>query len=80
MACDLKIARVQVDILARDPQGLLTIVEVKSQSHLAHLPRSQFLRLKRASLVLAGYEPVQMRLILAGLKEFIVLPVDSLTV
>jgi Holliday junction resolvase-like predicted endonuclease len=78
----VEVAHVQVDILARDPQGVLTLIEVKSASHMAHLSAAQQRRLFRASSVLAGFEPVQLILALedAGVGEVELLPVDGLTV
>lgn len=80
LAHDVEIAHVQIDILARNPQGVLTIVEVKSQSHMAHISRGQYLRLRRVGAYLSGYEPVQMELALMSLRELTLLPVDGLTV
>jgi hypothetical protein len=80
LAHDVRLAGVQVDLLARDPRGVLTIIEVKSQSRLAHLSRGQWRRLMRVGVVLSGYEPVQLRLLIAGLHEMRLLPVDALTV
>lgn len=34
----------------------------------------------RVGVVLSGYEPVQLRLLIAGANEMSVLPVDALTV
>jgi hypothetical protein len=46
---------------------------------MAHLPVSQYRRLNRASVVLAGYEPVQLSLMIVGRVEIRLLPVDALT-
>ena len=80
LAHDVRISGIQVDLLARDPKGVLTIIEVKSRSRLAHLSRCQLQRLMRVGVVLSGYEPVQLRLLIAGGHEMSVLPVDALTV
>jgi hypothetical protein len=80
LAHDIRISGVQVDLLTRDPQGVLTIIEVKSQSRLAHLSQSQLRRLMRVGMVLSSYEAVQLRLLIAGANEMRVLPVDALTV
>jgi Holliday junction resolvase-like predicted endonuclease len=77
---DVHVAHVQVDILARDPSGLLSIIEVKSQSRMAHLSRSQRTRLLRACSVLAEFERVQLVLALMSLRDLVLLPVDGLTV
>jgi Holliday junction resolvase-like predicted endonuclease len=54
------IAHVEVDFLARDPEGLLHIVEVKSQGAFAFgvLSEKQRRRLERAAQVLAEKEAV----------------------
>jgi hypothetical protein len=80
LAHDIRISGIQIDLLTRDPQGVLTIIEVKSQSRLAHLSQSQLRRLMRVGVVLSGYEPVQLRLLIAGVNEMHLLPVDALTV
>lgn len=78
---DLLCARVQIDILARSPTRVLTIVEVKSQTarRLGHLTRGQFLRLQRASEFLAQCEPVQIQLALCESNRVLLIPVDGLT-
>lgn len=72
---------VQVDLLMRNPHGLLTLLEVKTQSegHMAHLSGRQRQRLFRISAFLAEWEPVDMRLVLVEGAKFTVLPVDALT-
>lgn len=72
---------VQVDILARTPKGLLTLVEVKSQSlsgH-AHLPLRQHQRLQRVSEHLAEFEPVQLQVAYVEGPRVRLVPVDGLT-
>lgn len=78
---DLRCVRVQVDVLARDPRGLLTIVEVKSQtaSGMAHLSRAQARRLERVSRAFAEFEPVQILLAFVSDGKVLLLPVDGLT-
>lgn len=76
---DVRVAGVQVDLLARDPKGLLTIVEVKSQSFLSHINWRQKRRLLNAGQVLAGVESVQLVLALVSGDDVLVLPVDALT-
>lgn len=77
---DVQVAHVQVDILARDPRGVLTVVEVKTRSRMAQISWRQRARLMRAGNVLAGSEPVQMVLVLVSNQDIEVLPVDALTV
>jgi len=73
------VAHVQVDILARDPKGVLTLVEVKLLSSMTHLSQRQKRRLFRAAHVLSGYEPVQLVLALVSGGNVRLLPVDGLT-
>jgi Holliday junction resolvase-like predicted endonuclease len=56
------IAHVEVDFLARDPQGLLHIIEVKSAGALAFgvVSQKQLKRLERAASVLALKEPISL--------------------
>lgn len=70
---------VQLDIVARSPQGVLTILEVKMQtpSGLAHVTSRQRARLLKASAVLAQSEPVQLRLVLLSHARLLLLPLDS---
>ncbi len=65
VATNKKISHVQVDILARDSQGLLHIVEVKSAGSLERglLSRRQRHRLESALLSLAQIEPVELLVI-----------------
>lgn len=78
---DVTCARVQIDILARSPAGVLTIFEVKTQSQqrLARLSLKQYLRLSRAASMLAQCEPVQLCLSTFGPEGIRCLPVDGLT-
>lgn len=77
---DVRIWRTQVDLIARSPNGVLHLVEVKSQSYsgLAHLPLRQKRRLMNAANFLAGFEPVEFVLALVGI-EIALVPVDALT-
>lgn len=70
----------QLDIIARSPQGVLTILEVKTQSRFghAHLPGPQRARLFRAAACLAQCEPIEVRLVLAGSSDIHLLPVDAI--
>ena len=77
----MRLTHVQVDILARTPDGLLTIIEVKLQSrrNLARLPRAQLERLLRVADGLACLEPVELKLALVEGNKVRLLPVDALT-
>ncbi|MBX3022514.1 MAG: YraN family protein [Bdellovibrionales bacterium] len=77
---DVTCARVQLDIVARSPRGILTIVEVKMQSPraIAFLSRTQNQRLLRAASVLAQCEPVQLVLALVESSRLRLLPVDAI--
>ena len=70
---------VQLDIIARSPAGVLTILEVKMQSplRLAHVPFKQKERLFRAAEVLAQSEPVQIKLVLIEPSHVQILPVEA---
>ncbi len=78
---DIKILGVQVDLLMRTPQGLLSVVEVKTEqmSGMARLGRSQRSRLLRVCGVLASHEPVEMWFAIKQGQKLTLLPVDSLT-
>jgi Holliday junction resolvase-like predicted endonuclease len=58
----VRIAHVEVDFLARDPSGLLYIIEVKSAGALARgiVSYRQRRRLERVAQVLAQKEPVML--------------------
>lgn len=58
----VRIARVEVDLLARDPSGLLHIVEVKSDGSLPRgiVSQRQLQRLERVAKVIAEQEPIEM--------------------
>lgn len=77
---NVRIGRVQVDILGISPTGVLTLVEVKMSTRYLFLSDQQRNRLFRAGLVLGAREPVE--LILATIVEgrLHLLPVDGLTV
>ena len=81
LAADLECMHVQVDLLFRSPEGILSVVEVKSVrlEGGARVSRKQWLRLFRVATVLAEVEPVQM--ILAGVRgsQVRITPVDGLT-
>ncbi len=78
---NVRVMRVQVDLLMRDPRGLLLIIEVKSdaESGMAHLARGQFRRLLRVCTFLARWEPIELRLALVSGGRLRLLPVDALT-
>jgi Holliday junction resolvase-like predicted endonuclease len=75
---DCECAHVQIDVIARDPNGILTIVEVKSQttSGMAYLPRRQQRRLERAASVLAQWEPIEIVLALVEDDKIVLVPVS----
>lgn len=81
LAADIECLHVQVDLLFRSPEGILSVVEVKSVrlEEGARVSRKQWSRLFRVAAVLAEVEPVQ--LILAGVKgtQVRITPVDGLT-
>lgn len=88
---NVECAHVQVDLLARDPRGILTVVEVKCDSVVwgfgtgkkeyreAIMTRSQLKRLKRVCAILAQFEPVQLLFARVRGRQVIWLPVDGLT-
>lgn len=53
---------VQVDLIARAPEGHLCVVEVKSSHVMAHLSSAQRLRLERVVEALSQVEPVELLL------------------
>lgn len=57
---NVEIAHVQVDLVARDRAGHLALIEVKSYSEAAHLPRAQARRLARVADYLSSYEAVDI--------------------
>lgn len=66
----------------RSPQGVLNLVEVKSQgvTRRARLAPRQKARLMRVACFLSGWEPVELRLALWESQKLRLLPVDALTV
>ena len=78
---DVQILGVQLDLIIRDPQGQLVLIEVKTQSSsgLARLTRRQSQRLFRICLFLAQWEPISLSLALVEGTRIRLLPVDSLT-
>lgn len=72
---------VQVDLLARGPDGVLTVVEVKMQTPFGHaaVAWSQQRRLLRVGQFLAEFEPVQMRVAFVQKQTVSLLPADALT-
>ena len=57
---DVQVMGVQVDVLARDPSGILHLIEVKAQrpDGLARLAHSQRRRLFRVCTFLSHWEPI----------------------
>ncbi len=75
---DVSCQHVQVDILARSPHGLLTIVEVKMQGHLqlAHLSPKQRRRLARVACFLSQFEPIEILIAFVEPARIELLPLD----
>jgi Holliday junction resolvase-like predicted endonuclease len=78
---NVRLLGVQIDLLMRDPRGLLVLVEVKTQSpsRMASLGPTQARRLQRTCGFLAQWEPVEMRLALVSGEKLELLQVDALT-
>ncbi len=78
---DVEVHHIQVDLLVRSPDGVLTIVEVKMQNAfgVAHVTPAQGRRLARVAQFLAEFEPVQMRVAFVEKQRVSLLPVDGLT-
>jgi Holliday junction resolvase-like predicted endonuclease len=78
---DVEILGVQVDLLMKNPAGVLTLIEVKGNGYgrLAHISYRQMQRLIRTVEFLAQFEAVEMRLALVEGIKIAVLPVDALT-
>lgn len=71
---------VQVDLLARDPLGVLTVVEVKYEGlYQAILSKAQRRRLFRVCAILAQFEPVHLVFARVRPEGVILTPVDGLT-
>lgn len=71
-----------MDLLARSPAGVVTIIEVKTaraDHDLAHLPSRQARRLMRVAAYLAQRGPVQMLVAFAEEDRVRLVPVDGLT-
>jgi hypothetical protein len=66
-------------LLTRDPSGTLCLIEVKSDSHLAHLSGRQKARLLRVANFLAQWEAVELFLAVADGVTVELIPVDALT-
>jgi hypothetical protein len=77
---NLRVGGVQVDILGRQPSGVLTLVEVKMSTRYLFLSGSQRNRLFRAGTVLGAREPVELILATISQGRLYLLPVDGLTV
>lgn len=78
---NVRVMRVQVDLLMRDPKGALVLIEVKTDgfSEMGHLTRGQARRLMRVCAFLAQWEPIELRLALVSGQALRLLPVDALT-
>jgi hypothetical protein len=74
------VAHVQVDLLALDPNGIMTVVEVKSHSSMVRLSGQQRNRLMRVGQSLAARGPVQIVFAQVSDRDVFLLPVDGLTV
>ena len=74
---DVKVWRTQVDLIARAPDGVLTVVEVKSQQ--PWMPGPQLFRLKKICSFLAEFERVELCLAFVHKSSVTILPVDRLT-
>lgn len=78
---DVEIMHVQIDLLARDSDGVLSIIEVKKQTPFgsARVSPRQARRLLRVGQFLGEFEPVQMRVAFVQDQTVSLLPVDALT-
>jgi Holliday junction resolvase-like predicted endonuclease len=76
---NIRIAHVQIDLLALDPKEILTVVEVKSHSAMVNLSWRQRARLLRVGQVLAVRRPVQIVFAQVSGNDVLLLPVDGLT-
>lgn len=79
-ASNLSVNGVQIDLIARDPQGLRVIVEVKSGAsvHYGILSQKQKKRLRVVQLRLAHDEPTRLiALIEEGRSRFREIPIED---
>ena len=76
---NVEVRGVQVDLLMRTPDGLLTLIEVKTGGEAARLAWSQRRRLLRVTTFLAQFEPVELQLALVSRGNLRLVPVDALT-
>jgi Holliday junction resolvase-like predicted endonuclease len=76
---NVEIFGIQIDLIVRDGDGMLTVVEVKSASRVVHVPPRQRRRLLRICSFLAGWEPVELVLAVFDGQKADLLPVDALT-
>jgi Holliday junction resolvase-like predicted endonuclease len=69
---NLKISGVQIDLLMRDPSGVLCVIEVKSEGAFLFgvLSSGQKKRLKRAQLCLSSQEPTRLLVLIQSGAEF----------
>jgi Holliday junction resolvase-like predicted endonuclease len=72
---------VQIDLLCRSPEGVLTVVEVKQQTaqRLARISGPQRQRLLRICTFFSQWEQVEVKLALVEGAKVRVLPLDALT-
>lgn len=79
-ASDITVNRVQIDLLARSPEGLQVIVEVKSEASTCFgvLSHGQLKRLKRAQLCLCSHEPTLLLVLVENRQSgFIEIPIED---
>ena len=71
------VSDVQVDLICKNPFGLLTVIEVKMQgpSALAHVTPRQKSRLMRVCECLSQWEPVELSLAFVEGRRFTIIPV-----
>lgn len=81
LAHNVRILKVQVDLLVRDPEKILTLIEVKSgpMAFERGLMRSQKSRLMRVANFLSQFEKVQIQLALVNKEAIDLMEVDGLT-
>ncbi len=74
----MQVAHVEVDFLARDPKGILHIIEVKSAGSASRdvVSFSQQERLRRAALVLAARGPIEILILVVSGKRILQIPLE----
>lgn len=79
-AANIKVNHVQIDLIARSPEGLKFIIEVKSQAAICFgvLARGQAQRLKRAQFCLTSMEPTSLMVLVEDAKHgFLEIPIED---